>query len=151
MDLEMKAKTEYRLATRLEECPFEWYWAVSVDNGFNVFQTEDDPSLGEPNAWMRLQKFCKEQNVRITAMVYGCRSNHKANLNVGENADGYFFAKRMRKIFMATDPNFEGYEDHATGFGALRGDTLHIMWKDNTGAIICESRNISNNRPLTLI
>jgi hypothetical protein len=151
MDLEQKARLDYHLATRLEECPFEWYWAVSIDNGFNVFQTEDDQSLKEPNSWMRLKQFCQDEKVKIIAMVYGCRSNSRANLNITPNADGYFFAKRVRRMLMATDPNFWGYEDQATGFGALNKNTLHIMWRDPKGQLLHESRDIGQNQPITLI
>lgn len=81
----------------------QWYaeghtrWIVSLDNGQTVFQDDGRPGL-ENSAWLRLKEYCENNNLYITNMSIGFRSNR---YNLEPNADGYYFAKGVRGMWGA--------------------------------------------------
>lgn len=146
------ARDSYQLATSLEECPLVGFWVVLLDDGTEVYQSEDRADLKEPNAWMRLKLLCKEQGRKVLHMAYAFRNNAGEQMNGLPNADGYFFGRRLRKL-MAADPRICGYTDSAIGIGYLRGDILTINWRRNDGVVEEEHRDISklDSIPFNLI
>ncbi len=145
------ARDSYRLATRLEECPFDSFWVVLLDDGTEVYQTEDDPTLEEASPWMRLKLLCENSGRKVLSMAYAFR-NGGEQLNALPNAGGYFFSKRVRKL-MAQHPLLSGYTDDAIGIGYLVGNTLTIQWRRNDGVVEEEHRDISQleQAPFNLI
>lgn len=141
------ARDSYHLATRLEECPFNSFWVVLLDDGTEVYQTEERADLSEPSPWMRLKRFCAEQGRRIRHMAYASRDGSMNQINCVPDAAGYFFAKRIRSLFCAF-----AYTDHAIGVGYLRHNILTINWMRSDGVVEEENRNMADSQlPLTLI
>lgn len=147
MDLRQLAKgAPYHLTTEMEECSMWRFWVVLLDNGVEVYQTLEDPTLDEPNSWLRLKQFCKDQNCKIASMSFARQDfNPVAQINLTPQADGYFYSKRVRRM-MTQNPHFANYQDEAQGFGELHGDTLTIHWVDSrNGRVTTESRDFSKN------
>ncbi len=144
------ARDSYHLATRLEECPFDSFWVVLLDDGTEVYQNEDRADLQEPSPWMRLKLLCEEAGRKILHMAYAFKNGQGEQINALPNADGYFFSKRIRKL-MAQHPIWSGYGDEAIGLGYLRGVILTIKWRRNDGVVETEERNIAEQRPFNLI
>ena len=145
------ARDSYHLATRLEECPFNSFWVVLLDDGTEVYQTEDRADLPESSPWMRLKRFCAEHGRKIRHMAYAFRDGSSQQINCVPDAAGYFFAKRLRQL-LAPDPRIAGYKDEAVGVGYLRHNILTINWMRNDGVIEEENRNMTDLQlPLTLI
>lgn len=71
-----------------------------------------------------------------------------AQINLRSGADGYFYARRVRKM-LAADPAFSGYEDQAQGFGELVGNKLTIHWVETTeeGKVTTEVRDLTAVHP----
>lgn len=68
-------------------------WIVRLSNGQTVYQDDDRPGLYKPSAWLRLRDFLQENpEISIIGMTIGFRDNI---VNVGDNADGYFFVKSV--------------------------------------------------------
>jgi len=145
------ARDSYHLATRLEECPFNSFWVVLLDDGTEVYQSDDRADLPEASPWMRLKRLCLEHGRKICHMAYAYRDGSGEQINCVPDSAGYFFAKRIRKLG-ALDPNVCGYTDHAIGVGYLRHNILTIKWLRDDGVIEHEDRNMSDRElPLTLI
>lgn len=145
------ARDSYHLATRLEECPFNSFWVVLLDDGTEVYQSEDRADLPEPSPWMRLKRLCSEHGRKIRHMAYAYRDGSGQQINCVPDAAGYFFAKRVRTL-AAPDPRIAGYTDHAVGVGYLRHNILTIKWLRNDGVMEEEDRNMTDRQlPLTLI
>jgi len=146
------ARDSYHLATRLEECPFNNFWVVLLDDGTEIYQSEDRTDLQECSPWMRLKKFCVEQGRKIMHMAYAFRDGKGAQINCVPNAGGYFFSKRVRKL-MSAHPSLSGYTDEAVGIGYLRGNILTVTWLRNDGVCEEEHRDITKleNEPFNLI
>tara|TARA_R110000822_G_scaffold83591_10_gene196779 strand:+ start:354 stop:830 length:477 start_codon:yes stop_codon:yes gene_type:complete len=148
MDLGQKAKgAPYHLVTEVEECPMWRFWVVLLDNGVEVYQTLDDPSLDEPNSWVRLKQFCKDNDCKIVGMSFARQDlNPVAQINLTPQSDGYFYSKRVRKM-MTANPHFANYTDEAQGFGELHGETLTIHWVDSAnGRVTIEKRDLSKSK-----
>lgn len=63
-------------------------WEVVLNNGEKIFM---DDGEGEPaSAWLRLRKYCSDNNLWITSMLFGFRSNV---IYLPNNAEGYFFCR----------------------------------------------------------
>lgn len=153
MNTKEVARDSYHLATRLEECPFNSFWVVLLDDGTEIYQSEDRADLAECNPWIRLKKFCAEQKRQILHMAYAFRDNSAQQINCVPQAAGYFFAKKVRKL-LAPDPRISGYSDEFIGVGYLRGRILTITWRRTTdGLIEKEDRDIlkAEQIPFTLI
>lgn len=148
MDTKVVAKDSYHLATRLEECPFDHFWVVLLDDGTEVYQNEDNLSFKEHNPWMRLKQLCEECGRKICHMAYASRDG-VGQINCVPDANGYFFSKRLRQLMSM----FSSYADDAVGVGYLRGNILTIHWKRNDGVIETEERDITKlpNIPFNLI
>tara|TARA_S200002703_G_scaffold154479_1_gene157336 strand:- start:1353 stop:1763 length:411 start_codon:yes stop_codon:yes gene_type:complete len=123
------------------------FWVVLLDNGVEVYQTLEDPTLDEPNPWLRLKQFCKDHNCKIASMSFARRDfNPVAQINLAQQADGYFYSKRIRKM-LAANPAFAGYQDEAQGFGELKGEQLTIHWVDTSnGKVTVERRDLNSNK-----
>jgi hypothetical protein len=135
----------YYLATSIEECPFERFWVVLLDDEVEIYQSEEDGSLDEPSPWMRLKLLCEEQECKIMNMAYANKSfDPSVQINLDPEADGYYYTRRARKM-MSANPGFSGYEDLAQGFGELRGETLGIIWELSDGQRHSEVRNLSDH------
>ena len=133
----------YYLVTSMQECPFDRFWVVLVDCdgvGVEVYQSEDNASLDEPSAWMRLKNFCRDNGYSIGNMAYGNKSLDIAQqINFNAGADGYFYTKRIRKL-MSGNPRYAHYADNAIGLGQLEGETLTIHWIFDDGKKEIEQR-----------
>ena len=155
MNLKQQAEgAPYHLATSMEGCPLGRFWVVQLSPGFEVYQTPDDPALEEPNSWMRLKQFCEDNGVVPINMAFASKDlNPDTQVNLDPLADGYFYARRTRKL-MAGNPQWSGYQDHAQGVGQLHKDTLKIIWELDDGEIQCEERKLSDHpksNPISII
>lgn len=146
MDPRQKAKgAPYHLATSMEECPLGRFWVVQLDCGIEVYQTDDNPDCDEPNAWMRLKRFCEDTGCRPVNMARASQNGDPGTqINMDPMADGYFYAKRMRKL-LAGSLAYSGYEDYAQGVGQLHGSILKIMWELESGHVEVETRDIHDH------
>ena len=148
MDLRQHAKgAPYNFATKMEESPLWRFWVALLDCGVEIYQTPEDPTLDEPNSWVRLKQFCQENDCKIVSMAFARQDlNPVAQINLSPDAEGYFYSKRIRK-FMSANPHFSGYQDEAQGFGELKGETLTIHWVDSTdGRVTTERRDLSKSQ-----
>ena len=145
MNLKQQAEgAPYHLATSIEECPFSRFWVVLLDTGLEIYQSEDDSTLDEPSSWMRLKKFCEDNNVKLAGMAFASTPlDPNRQINLDPLADGYFYAKRMRKLMANT--NLSGYVDQAQGVGQLYKNTLKIIWEFDDGRIEFETRDTTDN------
>ena len=136
----------YHLATEIEECPLWRFWVVLLDNGTEIYQTEPDGDLDDPNPWIRLKQFCKDQDCKIVSMSFARKDfNPVAQINLSPTADGYFYSRRVRKL-MAANPGWSGLGDAAQGFGELHGTRLTIHWVDDeSGRVTTEHREVVKN------
>lgn len=151
MNIRDVARDSYHLATSMEECPLDSFWVVLLDDGTEIYQSEDRADLPECSPWMRLKKLCAEQRRRIMHMAYAFRDKNREYIHCVPEAMGYFFAKRIRSL-AAPDPRVSGYTDHAVGIGYLRHNILTINWLRNDGVIEQEHRDILKTPiPFTLI
>lgn len=121
----------------------QWYaegnvrWIVSLNNGQVVFQDEGRPGL-ENSAWLRLKNYCESNNLYITGMSIGFRSNR---YNLESNADGYYFAKGARGMWGAPKTI------QLVFVGVLIGEKLRVScWKCPEMILEkTESRNIDES------
>lgn len=60
-------------------------WEVILNNGETIYDDVEAPS-----AWIRLRKYCQDNNLWIVKMLFGFRTNMRS---LPENADGYFFCR----------------------------------------------------------
>lgn len=147
MDLRQVAKVApYHLATKMEESDLWRFWVVLLDCGVEVYQTSENADLDEPNPWVRLKQFCKDHDCKIIGMSFARKDlNPVAQINLKPMADGYFYARRVRKL-MSQNPIWAGYSDEAQGFGELNGDVLTIHWVDvNDGRVTTENRDLAKH------
>ncbi len=146
MNLKQQAEgAPYHLATSLEECPFDRFWVVLLDSGLEVYESCDDPTLDEPSSWMRLKQFCEDHNIKLASMAFASMPlNPDKQINLDPLADGYFYAKRTRKL-MAGNPNMSGYQDYARGVGQLYKNTLKIIWEFDDGRMEFETRPLDDH------
>lgn len=146
MDLTQKAEgAPYYLTTRILDCPLSHFWVVLLDCGLEVYQSEHVGNMDNP--WLRLKQFCQDNNVTIVNMAFVSKDQGPyAQVNLDANADGYFYAKRCRKL-LAANPKFTGMQDNAEGVGQLKGDELTIHWKLDDGRDEIEVRDLSKAHP----
>lgn len=148
----------YNLVTRMEECPFDRFWVVLVSCngvGVEVYQSEDNAIFDEPSAWMRLKKFCEDNGYVIANMAYGNKNlDVSKQINFNSAADGYYYAKRVRKL-MSANPRYAHYSDNALGLGQLENEMLTIYWIFDDGNTEIEKRPLLYNskslEPVSLI
>lgn len=152
MNLKQKAEgAPYHLITSMEECPLGRFWVVQLDQSIEVYQSHEDLTLDEPNAWMRLKQFCEDNNVKPINMAFASKDlNPNTQINLDPLADGYFYTRRSRKL-MSGNPQLSGYEDHAQGVGQLHKNTLKIVWEFDSGGIEFETRDISDHPKSQLV
>ena len=146
MDLRKIAQgAPYFLVIDLEECPLDRFWVVQLSCGFDIFQTNEDRFLDEPNPWMRLKQFCKDFDIKPMNMA---RANKDLNpitqINFDPLADAYYYSKRIRKL-MCGNPILNGYSDQSEGFGQLFKNTLRIVWELEDGSVELEERNLTDH------
>ena len=60
-------------------------WEVELNNGETAYHDNEAPS-----SWLRLRKYCQDNNLWIVKMKFGFRNNVKS---LPDNADGYFFCR----------------------------------------------------------
>lgn len=66
----------------------EVIWIATLNNGLIVYQDDNRPNY--ESAWLRLQKYCKENNLKITHIRCRFRSHWE---HIPSNKDGYVFCK----------------------------------------------------------
>ena len=72
----------------LEDKPI---WVAILNNGQIVYQDDEREGLSEKSAWIRLKKYIKENNLKISSFYLKFRSN--TLLTTSNNSSGYFFSK----------------------------------------------------------
>jgi hypothetical protein len=143
--IELATSAPYCLATAMSDINLGRFWVVQLSCGFEVYQTEDDPTLEEPNSWMRLKAFCDDNDVQIVNMARANKNLDQSNqVNLDPMADGYYYARRVRHM-MSYHPAFSGYNDNAEGIGQLHKNVLKIIWEIDGGGIEVEERKLDDN------
>lgn len=152
MNLRQKAQgAPYHLVTSMQECPLGRFWVVQLDCGFEVYQSNDDPSLEEPNSWMRLKQFCEDNKVKPVNMARAGKDlNPATQINLDPMADGYYYTRRIRRL-MAGSSGYSGYQDSAHGVGQLHKNTLKIIWELDDGRFDIEERSLDDNPKSQLV
>lgn len=95
----------------------ELYWNVRLSNGLEVY--EDD---GVENCWLRLKRYCEENNLYIVNMVLCFRSHH---VQIPTNAPGYFFIKGIMSFVGG-----QTYHQYKIGILNNNGDFVEITTYD---------------------
>lgn len=65
-------------------------WIAGLENGETIYQDDYRPGMEPQSAWLRLRKYCYENDTYITSLVLKFRSHTEL---VAENAEGYYFAR----------------------------------------------------------
>jgi hypothetical protein len=134
----------YYLITDRSNCSLDCFWVVILDNNMAVFQDEPRSDIRPCNPWLRLKKFCEDTGAKILGMAFIGNNDPNKQLNLKNNAEGYFYAKRIRALFNAGVWNFQ---DVSEGVGYLENDTLIIYWYINNVQVEIEYRNILDYHP----
>ena len=96
-------------------------WEVVLSNNERIFQDDDRPNVRPRSAWLRLGKYCEENELYIKEMTIMFRDNAYA---LPSNMDGYFFSKGARGMF--GNPRTL----HLFLVGTLQGGRLEVScWK----------------------
>jgi len=77
----------------IEGCP---RWEVTLNNGEHFCQDDGRPGLKPRSAWLRLGKYCQENDLYITNMLIGFRDNVH---HLPPDQDGYYFSHGARGAF----------------------------------------------------
>jgi len=134
----------YHLTTSLDACPLERFWVVLLDCHIEVYQNDKCMDLDEPDPWMRLKKFCQEQNARIMHMALAYKDRDDASqISLQPMSDGYFYSERSRRLIHPVHT----YNDHSIGVGQLFDDKLQIVWTLDNGQTEVEVRDLSKLHP----
>jgi hypothetical protein len=133
----------YCLSTDDTRCLSKRYWVVILDNGLTIFESEPRIDLSPANPWLRLKQLCEDMQTRILGMAYVDPNNPNNQLNLDNNADGYYYS-RMIYQSLNLGPQFQG---EAEGVGYLHGDILTIHWYFLDGKIEVEHRDLSKQHP----
>jgi hypothetical protein len=64
------------------------FWIAKLSDGRTVYQDDDRPDYEERNAWLRLKKFCEENNLFVTQVKIQFRDHIEV---LPESNEGYFF------------------------------------------------------------
>lgn len=92
-------------------------WVVTLSDEGIVIQDDNRPETPEP-AWLRLQDFCKENDLYITGMYLQFRSHIEY---MPQNADGYYF---MRGFTGSSG----GMQQNTYNVGIRHGDSVHVTY-----------------------
>jgi hypothetical protein len=141
------AQAKYQLVTKLDECPFQDFWVVLLDDATEIYDSHYLPDNKEPNAWMRLKMLCQESGRKVVNMAYLSKNQQGGRIDCEPMQDGYFFSKKITKL-MAADPSLGGYAEEAIGIGYLKGELLKITWRSKDGNINYETRHIDKSKQL---
>ena len=79
-----------------ECCP---RWEVVLNNSERIYQDDGRANIEPQSSWLRLNNYCKENNLYIKEMVIMFRDNVFA---LPSNMNGYFFSKGARGMFGST-------------------------------------------------
>ena len=74
-------------------------WEVVLNNNERIYQDDGRADIKPQSAWLRLNNYCKENNLYIKEMTIMFRDNVFA---LPPNMDGYFFSKGARGMFGST-------------------------------------------------
>ncbi len=99
-------------------------WTATLSNNEVIYMDDYRPGLEESSAWLRLQRYCRENKLHIVEFWLQFRSNRI--LVEPANADGYYFVKSAWAIW-GTDPTSS---HHAFVAGALvDGKVRGAKWR----------------------
>lgn len=97
-------------------------WTAALSNGETVYMDDNRPGLEEPSAWLRLKKYCRDNNIYIVEFWLQFRSNRI--LVEPRNAEGYYFVKAAWGVWG------DGITHHAFVAGAVvDGKIRGMKWK----------------------
>lgn len=65
-------------------------WIATLSDGRAVYQDDDRPEHEEKRSWVRLQEYCKKNNLFVKKMAIKFRSHTE---HLPESEEGYFFRK----------------------------------------------------------
>ena len=108
-------------------------WEALLSDGRTVYQDDDRPEYEEKRAWVRLQTFCKENNLYVVRVDVRFRSHFETGQQGGE--EGYFFRKGV-----IGDWGSKKCRDFYI-FGPIINNKIHIT-KWQVPEIIIEDREI---------
>jgi len=66
------------------------FWTALLSDGRSVYQDDERPCYDEKRSWVRLQAFCKENNLYVKKIDIRFRSHFETN---HESVEGYFMRK----------------------------------------------------------
>ena len=96
-------------------------WIVTISNGETIYQDDGRPNIEPASAWVRLKKYCEENNLYITNMKVRNKSHVE---DVGSDYDGYFFCKSAGALM------FGDTTQHSFVLGFLEGEKLSVRkWR----------------------
>lgn len=118
-------------------------WAVSLSDGREFYDWDRETNSGNPS-WFELSDLIKsEEDLEIVSMRIFYRPNFGDNGEFAgagvpkNNADGYFFSKRVSAVVGDSSCSGENF-----GAGYLEDDKVRITWFNNrVQALESEVRN----------
>jgi hypothetical protein len=113
------------------------FWSVNLESQQTWFDTQS----ADGAEWFKLQNAVESESENITSMSLWVHKKfpepHITSINVGENKEGYFFAKKTTITF-GDNASSELY-----GVGYLDGDKVKITWYNNQlEAMMFEERSV---------
>lgn len=110
----------------------ETIWIATLSDGRKVYQDDDRPEHTERRAWVRLQEFCKKNNLYVVSMTVKFRSHQE---DTKKSSEGYFFRKGILGSF-GSDKSIRFYLT-----GPIIGNKIHVT-KWRVPEIIIEEEEI---------
>jgi hypothetical protein len=99
------------------------YWSALLSDGRWVYQDDDRPGEEEPRSWVRLMKFCEENELYVKQMRIRFRS-HEETMPAGD--EGYFCRNRVLSAY--GDPTGRTYSSYA--LGPIVNGKIHVqVWQ----------------------
>lgn len=127
----------------------EILWKVELDDGTNVYSDYYIPYLDSP--WMRLQKYCKENNRYITSvscLMFG--ADEFIMFQNSEGLDGVFVTRGASKDIVISENGESGVSYKHLIVGVLSGDGGSInvrkfSWPENALEPFEQTRELTKN------
>ena len=96
-------------------------WHVFLNNGEEIWDDDKRPGLIDPS-WVRLKRYCDENNLYITKMYLKFRSHYE---HLNPNESGYFLVRKLKGHF-GSDRNSHYF---ITGYLKDDGSVESTEWK----------------------
>lgn len=95
-------------------------WFAELSNGEKVFQDDDRPGEDPPSAWVRLVKYCNENDLYLTKLYFSNGDGLTHPFEDEAGLEGAFFMKGVSGDLFRADTTYSYI------FGNVSGEELRI-------------------------